>query len=263
MYILRERGILGDFECVQDKVESCKEKWISALNPFRSEMTKTTILHKKCISERSRSTYLKQNDLERDFIHWKGSAILVGRFQARRTFYRPQTCQNPQSKIAKIMIFWNILKIDLKGFWCRFRVQNSSKTHQVCIYDHISCTRPPPAELSKIDFLAKIVTLAIFEAYGPVYILIGHMFKSGDKCDFSLKISEKHEKHMILTLFSMREVMKKLKKHSFLKLFVSSQDSSCQVCVGVGAGKNAGQWQRLKKLKDFKFFFPWKLMNKS
>ena len=133
MYILRERGISGDFESVQDEVELCKEKWISTLNPFRSEMTKTIILHKKCVS------------LRRDFIHWKGSAILVGRFRTRRIFYWPQTCQNPQSKIAKIMIFWNILKIDLKGFWYRFRVQNSSKTPQVCIYDHISCTRPLPA----------------------------------------------------------------------------------------------------------------------
>ena len=167
MYILRERGISGDFESVQDEVELCKEKWISTLNPFRSEMTKTTILHKKCISERSRSTYLKQNDLERDFIHWKGSAILVGRFRTRRIFYRPQTCQNPQSKIAKIMIFWNILKIDLKRFWYRFRVQNSSKTPQVCIYDHISCTRPLPAELWKIDFFAKIVISAILKHMWP------------------------------------------------------------------------------------------------
>ena len=105
MYILRERGISGDFESVQDEVELCKEKWISTLNPFRSEMTKTIIFHKKCISERNRSSYLRQNDLERDFIHWKGSAILVGRFRTRRIFYRSQTCQNPQSKIAKIMIF--------------------------------------------------------------------------------------------------------------------------------------------------------------
>ena len=82
MYILRERGISGDFEYVQDKVELCKEKWISALNPFRSEMTKTIILHKKCVSLRRRSNYLGQNDLERDFIHWKGSAILVGRLLA-------------------------------------------------------------------------------------------------------------------------------------------------------------------------------------
>ena len=82
MYILREKGISGDFESVQDEVELCKEKWISTLNPFRSEMTKTIIFHKKYISERSRSSYLGQNDLERDFIHWNGSAILVGRFLA-------------------------------------------------------------------------------------------------------------------------------------------------------------------------------------
>ena len=82
MYILRERGILGDFESVQDKVELCKQKWISTLNPFRSEMTKTINLHKKCVLLQRRSSYLKQNDLERDFIHWKGSAILVGRLSA-------------------------------------------------------------------------------------------------------------------------------------------------------------------------------------
>ena len=76
MYILRERGILGDFESVQDKVESCKEKWISVRNPFRSEMTKTIILHKKCVSLRRRSNYRDQNDLEgissigRDLQYW-------------------------------------------------------------------------------------------------------------------------------------------------------------------------------------------------
>ena len=148
-------------------MELCKEKWISTLNPFRLQMTQTIIFHKKCISEQSRSNYLGQNDLERDFIHWKGSAILVGRFRTRRIFYRLQNNQNPQLKIAKIMIFWNILKIDLKGFWYRFRVQNSSKTPQVCIYDHISCTRPLPAELSKIDFLAQIVILAILKHMRP------------------------------------------------------------------------------------------------
>ena len=97
----------------------------------------------------------------------EGSAILVGRFRTRRIFYWPQTCQNPQSKIAKIMIFWNILKIYLKGLWYRFRVHNSSKTPQVFIYDHVSCTRPLPAELWKIDFLAKIVILAILKHMWP------------------------------------------------------------------------------------------------
>ena len=82
MYILRERGRSEDLESVQDEVESCKEKWISTLNPFRLKMTKTIIFHKKCISERSKSNYLKQNDLERDFIQWKGSAILVGQLSA-------------------------------------------------------------------------------------------------------------------------------------------------------------------------------------
>ena len=99
--------------------------------------------------------------------HRKRFRPIFGRFRTRRIFYRPQTCQNPQSKIAKIMIFWNILKIDLKGFWYRFRVQNNSKTPQVCISDHISCIRPLPAELSKIDFLAKIVILAILKHMRP------------------------------------------------------------------------------------------------
>ena len=150
MYILRERGILGDFESMQDKVESCKEKWISARNPFRSEMTKTIILHKKCVSLRRRSNYLQQNDLERDFIHWKGSTILVGRFRTRRIFYRLQNDQNPQSKIAKIMIFWNILKIDLKGFWYRFRVQNNSKHLRYAfpiIYHALDHSRPNDRKL--------------------------------------------------------------------------------------------------------------------
>ena len=92
-----------------------------------------------------------------------GFRPIFGRFRTRRIFYWLQNSQNPQLKIAKIMIFWNILKIDLKRFWYRFRVQNNSRTPQVCISDHISCTQPLQAELSKIDFLAKIVILAILK----------------------------------------------------------------------------------------------------
>ena len=99
--------------------------------------------------------------------YMNGFRPIFGRFRTRRIFYRLQNNQNPQLKIAKIMIFWNILKIDLKGFWYRFRVQNNSKTPQVCISDHISCTRPLPAELSKIDFLAQIVILAILKHMRP------------------------------------------------------------------------------------------------
>ena len=112
-------------------------------------------------------TYLLPFYLERAMRYMNGFRPIFGRFRTRRIFYRSQNCQNPQPKIAKIMIFWNILKIDLKGFWYRFRVQNSSKTPQVCIYDHISCTRPLPAELWKIDFLAKIVILAILKHMWP------------------------------------------------------------------------------------------------
>ena len=112
-------------------------------------------------------TYWPAFYLERTMRYMNGFRPIFGRFRTRRIFYRLQNNQNPQLKIAKIMIFWNILKIDLKGFWYRFRVQNSSKTPQVCISDHISCTRPLPAELSKIDFVAKIVILAILRHMRP------------------------------------------------------------------------------------------------
>ena len=105
--------------------------------------------------------------LERAMRYMNGFRPIFGRFRTRRIFYRPQNCQNPQLKITKIMIFWNILKIHLKGFWYRFRVQNNSKTPQASISGHISCTRPPPAELSKIDFLVKIVILAILRHMWP------------------------------------------------------------------------------------------------
>ena len=112
-------------------------------------------------------TFLLPFYLERAIRYMNGFRPIFGRFRTRRIFYRLQNSQNPQLKIAKIMIFWNILKIDLKGFWYRFRVQNNSKTPQVCISDHISCTRPLPAELSKIDFLAQIVILAILKHMWP------------------------------------------------------------------------------------------------
>ena len=108
-------------------------------------------------------TYLLPFYLERAMMCMNGFRPIFGRFRTRRIFYRLQNSQNPQLKIAKIMIFWNILKIDLKRFWYRFRVQNNSRTPQVCISDHISCTRPLQAELSNIDFLVKIVIFAILK----------------------------------------------------------------------------------------------------
>ena len=123
--------------------------------------------HKKLVTNETKVDSCRHFFLERAMRYMNGFRPIFGRFRTRRIFYRPQSCQNPQLKIAKIMIFWNIIKIDLKGFWYRSWVQNSSKTPQVCISDHISFTRPPPAELSKIDFFAKIVILAILKHMRP------------------------------------------------------------------------------------------------
>ena len=122
-------------------------------------------------------TYLLTFYLERAIRYMNGFRPIFGRF--RRIFYRLQNNQNPQLKIAKIMIFWNILKIDLKGFWYRFWVQNNSKTPQVCSSDHISCTRPLPAELSKIDFLARIVIFHMFSKCSDWARIFGKMFFRG------------------------------------------------------------------------------------
>ena len=107
-------------------------------------------------------TYLLPFYLERAMRYMNGFRPIFGRFRTRRIFYRLQNSQNPQLKIAKIMIFWNILKIDLKGFWYRFRVQNNSKTPQELISGHISSFRPISADVSKIEFLTQITIFAIF-----------------------------------------------------------------------------------------------------
>ena len=89
----------------------------------------------------------------------KHSRPIFGRFLTGRIFYRLEFGKNPQMKKSKNANFQNHLKIDPEGFRYRFRVQNASRTPQVSISGHISCTRTLPADESKDEFLTK---MAIF-----------------------------------------------------------------------------------------------------
>ena len=92
----------------------------------------------------------------------KHSRPMFGRFVTGRIFYRLEYGKNPQMKKSKNANFQNHLKIDPEGFRYRFRVQNASRTPQVSISGHISCTRTLPADESKDEFLTKIAIFMNF-----------------------------------------------------------------------------------------------------
>ena len=131
--------------------------------------------HKKLVTNETKVNGLVHFFSERAMRYMNGFRPIFGRFRTRRIFYRPQNCQNPQLKITKIMIFWNILKIHLKGFWYRFRVQNNFKTPQVSISGHITSFWVFWTILWKIEFSLQMTILMIFDSshYGRL---------SGRKC---------------------------------------------------------------------------------
>ena len=76
-----------------------------------------------------------------------------------------------------------------------------------------------------------------------------------------MKIDEKTEKAQLFKAF-FNGKNGKAEKALVFKLFVCAQDSSCQVCIGVGGGKNAWQWQKLKKHR-FLYVFSLKFDDKA
>ena len=96
--------------------------------------------------------------LERALRYLERFRTIIDHFGTRRIFYGYQNAENPQMKISKNTIFQNYIKIELEELWYRFEVQNASKIPQILLL----CVRSIPAEPSKIEILAKITILTIF-----------------------------------------------------------------------------------------------------
>ena len=122
--------------------------------------------HKKYATNGTIANNLCHFFLERALRYLEGFRTTIGHSGTRRIFYGRQNAENPQMKISKNAIFQNYLKIELKEIWYRFQVQNASKTSQVSISGHIICVRSIPADLWKIENLAKIAILIIFNDIG-------------------------------------------------------------------------------------------------
>ena len=118
--------------------------------------------HKKYATIGTKVNDLPHFCLKRALRYLERFRTIIGHFGTRRIFYGYQNAENPQMKISKNTIFQNYIKIELKGLWYRFEVQNAPKTPHVFISGHMTCVRSIPAELSKIEILAKITILTIF-----------------------------------------------------------------------------------------------------
>ena len=103
---------------------------------------------------------------------------LFGNFETRRNFYEADFGQTHKWKNSKNRFFRNSLKYELNVFRYRIQVQNCFKTSRESIFGHISSFRPIPDTLWKIEFLAKMAILVIFEfsQYGRLYGRVGSKF---------------------------------------------------------------------------------------